>query len=37
MRIWHWVIAASMMLTLSANAQQSANPSSSPATVQTPG
>src|SRR5229473_8606942 len=31
MRIWHWVIAASLLLTLSANAQQSANSSSSPA------
>src|SRR3989475_6120787 len=36
MRIWRWVIIASLLLTLSANAQQSANPSSSPATVQTP-
>src|SRR5258708_35153878 len=36
MRIWHWVIAASLLLTLSANAQQSANSSSSPATAQTP-
>jgi len=36
MRIWHWVIAAFLLLTLSANAQQSANPSSSPATGQTP-
>ena len=32
---WRWVIIASLLLTLSANAQQSANPSSSPATVQT--
>jgi hypothetical protein len=31
MRIWNWVIAASVLLTLSANAQQLANPSSSPA------
>ena len=36
MRIWRWVIIASLLLTLSANAQQSANPSSSPATAQTP-
>ncbi len=36
MRIWRWVITASLLLTLSANAQQSANPSSSPATAQTP-
>ncbi len=36
MRIWHWVISAFLLLTLSANAQQSANPSSSPAAAQTP-
>ncbi len=36
MRIWRWVIIASLLLTLSANAQQSANPPSSPATAQTP-
>src|SRR5260370_6191997 len=36
MRIWHWVIAASLLLTLSANAQKWANSSSSPATAQTP-
>src|SRR6267142_5955881 len=36
MRIWHWVIAAFLLLTLSANAQQSASPSSSPATGQAP-
>ena len=36
LRIWRWVITASLLLTLSANAQQSANPSSSPATAQTP-
>ncbi len=35
MRIWHWVTFAFLLLTLSANAQQSANPSSSPATEQT--
>ena len=31
MCIWRWVITASLLLTLSANAQQSANPS--PASV----
>ncbi len=36
MRTWHWVIAASLLLTLSANAQQSPNPSSSPTAAQTP-
>jgi Peptidase family M48 len=36
LRIWRWVITASLLLTLSTNAQQSANPSSSPATAQTP-
>src|SRR5271156_4422726 len=36
MHTWHWVIAASLLLTLSANAQQSANPSSSPMAAQTP-
>ena len=36
MRTWSWVIAASLLLTLSANAQQSANPSSSPTAAQTP-
>jgi hypothetical protein len=36
MRTWHWVIAASLLLTLSANAQQSANPSSTPMAAQTP-
>jgi hypothetical protein len=36
MRTWHWVIAASLLLTLSANAQQSANPSSTPTAAQTP-
>ena len=35
MRIWRWVITASLLLTLSANAQQSANAYSSPATAQT--
>ena len=35
MRIWRWVITASLLLTWCANAQQSANPSSSPATAQT--
>ncbi len=33
MRIWHWVIVASLQLTLSANAQQSANPAASASTV----
>src|SRR5258705_249213 len=36
MRIWHWVIAISLLLTLNANAQESANPSSSAASEQTP-
>ena len=36
MRIWHWVITTSLLLTLTANGQQSANPSSSPATAQAP-
>ncbi len=36
MRTWSWVIAASLLLTLSANAQQSANPSSTPPAAQTP-
>ena len=36
MHIRHWVISASLLLTLSANAQQPANPYSSPATAQTP-
>src|SRR5450755_681967 len=36
MHTWHWAIAASLLLTLSANALQSANPSSSPAATQTP-
>ena len=35
MRIWYWVIATSLLLTLRANAQQSEDASSSPA-VQTP-
>ena len=35
MRICPWLITASLLLMLSANAQQSANPSSSPATAQT--
>jgi hypothetical protein len=34
MRIWRWVITTSLLLTLSANAQLSGNPSSSP--TQTP-
>ena len=33
MRIWHWVIAAFLLLTLSANAQQSANPAASASTA----
>src|SRR6266446_10600042 len=33
MRIWHWVIVASLQLTLSANAQQSANPAASASTA----
>jgi Peptidase family M48 len=37
MRAWRWMIAASLLLTLSAAAQESANPSSSPATAQAPG
>jgi len=36
MRIWHWVIAAFLLLPLSANAQQSANSSSAQAKGQTP-
>ena len=36
MRTWHWVITAFLLLALSANAQQSANPSSSPPAAQTP-
>jgi hypothetical protein len=36
MRIWHWVITVSLLLTLSASAQQSANSSSSPVTEQAP-
>jgi peptidase M48-like protein len=36
MRIWHWVIAAFLLLTLTANAQQSANTSSPRATSRTP-
>src|SRR5262245_7744453 len=36
MRIWCLVIATSLLLRLSANAQQSPNPSSSQATAQTP-
>jgi len=36
MCIWHWVIAISLLLMLNANAQESANPSSSPAAEQTP-
>lgn len=36
MRIWHWLIAAFLLLTLSANAQQSANPSSPKTTGRTP-
>jgi hypothetical protein len=35
MRTWHWGIAAFLLLTLSANAQQLANPSLPPATAQT--
>jgi hypothetical protein len=35
MRIWHWVIAAFLLLTLTANAQQSANTSSPRATSRT--
>src|SRR6266436_5499043 len=34
MRIWHWVIVASLLLKLSANAQQSANPAVSASTAQ---
>src|SRR6266436_3693574 len=33
MRIWHWVIVASVQLTLSANAQQSAYPAASGSTA----
>jgi hypothetical protein len=36
MRIWHWVIAAFLLLTLIANAQQSANTPSPRATGRTP-
>ncbi|HKV77719.1 MAG TPA: M48 family metalloprotease [Candidatus Sulfotelmatobacter sp.] len=36
MRIWHWAIAHSLLLTLSMNAQQSADTSSSPANAQMP-
>ncbi len=36
MRICPWLITASLLLMLSANAQQSTSPSSSPATAQTP-
>jgi len=36
MRIWHWVISAFLLLMLSANAQQLANPSSPLATEHTP-
>jgi len=36
MRIWHWVIAPSLLLTLIANAQQSANMPSPRATGRTP-
>src|SRR5271169_6613380 len=36
MCIWHWLIAAFLLLTLSANAQQSANPSSPKTTGRTP-
>jgi hypothetical protein len=36
MRIWHWVIAAFLLLTLTANAQQTANSSSPRATGGTP-
>lgn len=36
MRIWCWGITASLLLTLSANAQQSANPSSPEAIAQAP-
>ena len=36
MRIWHWVIAAFLLLTLSTNAQRSANSSSPKATGRTP-
>src|SRR5262249_48135576 len=35
MRIWRWVITTSLLLTLSANAQQPANPSSFPTPAQT--
>src|SRR5712664_1925322 len=33
MRIWHWVIVAFLLLKLSANAQQSANPAASASTA----
>src|SRR5580765_3215347 len=36
MRIWHWVITVSLLLTLSASARQSVNSSSSSVTEQTP-
>ena len=36
MHIWRWVITTSLLLTLSANAQQSANPSSFPTSAQAP-
>jgi hypothetical protein len=36
MRIWHWVIAAFLLLSLSANAQESSTPTSSRATGPTP-
>jgi hypothetical protein len=36
MRIWHWVMAAFLLLTLSTNAQQSSNSSSPKATGRTP-
>jgi hypothetical protein len=36
MRIWHWMIAAFLLLSLSANAQQSPTPPSSRATGPTP-
>jgi Peptidase family M48 len=36
MRIWHWVIAAFLLFTISASAQQTANSTSSPAGEQTP-
>src|SRR5882762_3742230 len=33
MRIWHWAIVAFLLLKLSANAQQSANPAASASTA----